>query len=286
MQLVKTTTSDKLILSGLYQKGDKSKPAVIHTHGFYGDFYANQFTHNLFDYFKSKNQAFITVQNRGTGIQTEFLTTDGEGQILGSFYERLEDSHIDITAWINYLKTIGYAKFVLMGHSLGTIKSIRYLFEGEYKDLITNLILLAPFDKNGFIEDFTNGKAKDYLVEAEKAITEGKGREQVPQSFEYFPVSYQTFASWYNQSELSCMFDFYRHKNYNYPILNKINIPVKIIVGDKDEFLYIPKYNNLGQVKQVLNNNIKNLSLHILPGCGHSFRGFEGELVERLVLDL
>jgi predicted alpha/beta hydrolase family esterase len=34
----------------------------------------------------------------------------------------------------------------LQGHSLGTFKIVRYLFEGKYADKINKLILLAPFD--------------------------------------------------------------------------------------------------------------------------------------------
>ena len=53
-----------------------------------------------------------------------------------------------------YLQKIqGYSEFILAGHSLGTIKSVRYLFEGEYADTIRSLILLAPFDKMDILKN-------------------------------------------------------------------------------------------------------------------------------------
>ena len=69
--------------------------------------------------------------------------------------ELLEEAHLDISAWIKFLLDEGYQEIILQGHSLGTIKVIRYLFEGEYKNKISKLILLAPFEKHALPPDLS-----------------------------------------------------------------------------------------------------------------------------------
>src|SRR5689334_141118 len=143
--LVQTTTKDNLILSGLYSFGDKNKEAIIFIHGFGTDFYTHKFPQEIGDALNSNQNAYVLAQNRGTGLFTEFVSGDrSKGIYLGSYYEKIDDAHLDISAWINYLKAEGYTKFILMGHSLGTIKSVRYLYEGDFANEISRLILLAP----------------------------------------------------------------------------------------------------------------------------------------------
>jgi len=277
--LVQTVTSDDLILSGFYTSGDKSKPANIFIHGFTSDFYSHKFFNEAIKALNKDNNCAIAIQTRGTGIYTEFLKGNWlDGVNIGSYYEKLEEANLDISAWIDFLMAQGYTSFNLIGHSLGTIKSVRYLFEGKYKNNINSLVLLAPFDKNGYIIRHSGDKFKTRLQDVEEQIKAGKGQEIVPSDYEDYPISYDTYKSWYAQDELSCMFDFYKGDNYNYPILSQIKIPVQIIVGDKDEYFYINEFNNLNQVKSILNNHISNLKLDIINGADHCYVGYEHQV--------
>lgn len=283
--LVQTSTSDNLLLSGFLTDGDKNKPVNILIHGFTSDFYSHKFFHEIANNLLENNQASISIQTRGTGMKTEFILSDrSDGVNIGSFFEKIEEAHLDITAWIKYLTGIGYSKFNLIGHSLGTIKATRYLFEGEHKSLINKLILLAPFDKNGYIIRHSSSQFNFRLADVEKQIQNGRGSEIVPPEYEDYPVSYNTYKSWYVQDDLSCMWDFYKGESYDFPILNQIDIPVQIIVGTKDEYLFMPEFNNLDEVKKILTANIKNLKLNLLENCMHTYVGFEKE-VAKLVLE-
>ena len=97
-------------------------------------------------------------------------------------------------------------------------------------------------------------------------------------------MSYQNFVSWYDESELGSMFDFYKYGKYDFPTLKKINIPVQVIVGDKDEYFYIPELSTIEDAKNALIENLKNLELNILSGSVHTYIGFEKEVAE-LVTD-
>lgn len=277
IELVQTETPDNLILSGLYSEGDKEKEAVILVHGFTSDFYSHKFFHTIQKTFHEKGIASVAIQNRGTGLYTEFLKKGRNDAVyIGSYYEKLEEAHLDITGWINFLKDKGYSKIVLAGHSLGTIKAVRYLFEGEHVDMVSRLILLAPFDKNSYLQKKSGDEWKKHVEIAKQKIAEGKEEETIPNTFDDFPMTYRTFYSWYLDSDLSNMFDFYRGDSYNFPTLNKIDIPVQIIVGDSDDFFYIEPFSTLESTKKILEENIKNLDLKIVEGSGHTFIGFEG----------
>lgn len=281
--LVQTITSDNIILNGLYNPGSKEKSAVIMIHGFTSDFYSHKFFHTIQESLTSSNICNVAVQTRGTGIRTEFIYADRhDGTYIGSFYEKLDEAHLDISAWIEFLKEEGHDRIILLGHSLGTIKSVRYLFEGKYKDIVQKLVLLAPFDKNGYIERCTKGKWKEYVQIANQKISEGLGDEIIPEGYDDYAMSYQNYASWYEDSELSNMWDFYRYGEYDYPILNQIDIPVQVVVGDVDDCYYIPDFCTLKDAGKALSENIKDLDLHIIPGSGHTYVGYENMITEKV----
>ena len=276
---IQVFTSDDIKLSGLVSHGSTDKTAYIFIHGFETDFYSYDFYHAISQKLSAQGNLCILAQHRGTGLHTEFIKKDGSDAYIGSLHEKIEEAHLDISAFIEYLVNEGFQKIGLIGHSLGTIKVVRYLFEGKYKDKIESLILLAPFDKNAWIQRKSQDKWKDYLKVAEQKITEGKGEEVVPlPDYEDYPVTYNTFASWYNQSDISCMWDFYR-KDYDFPILRQINVPVKVILGSKDEFMDFPEFgvsqqSALDKTKEV----VKNSQTVLLNGSDHVYRGFEDQL--------
>lgn len=280
--LVQTITRDNLHLSGLYIEGDKNKSAVILIHGFTSDFYSHKFFHTIQESLNNDNFASVAIQTRGTGLHTEFLKGD-DGIFLGSYYEKLEEAHYDISGWINFLMNEGYSRFILAGHSLGTLKSVRYLFEGEYKDSVEKLVLLAPFDKNGYIERKTNGLWHDHLKIAKKKIEEGKEEELVTKEAEDYSITFRTYYSWYVEEDLNLIWDFYR-KDYLSPILQKIKIPVKIIVGSDDEFFYIKELGSTFEsTSEYLKSNIENLDLFIVQGAGHIYNGYEDEVADEVL---
>lgn len=280
---IQVVTEDKFKLSGLYKEGDKNKEAVILIHGFTSDFYSHKFYHTIAEKLEDQGNAIVLAQTRGTGIQTELIKVNNDAEYLGSYFEKIEDAHLDISAFIEFLINEGYTKIVLAGHSLGTVKSVRYLFEGKHNDKITKLVLLAPFDKNAFMQVKAPNKWHEFIEIAKKKIDEGNGREIVPvPEWEDFAMSYTTFYSWYRQDDLSCIWDFYR-KDYDFPTLQKINVPVKIIVGDKDDFFV---YKQLGTTYDdainVFTKYINNSETVLIKGAVHTYLDHEDEVANEV----
>jgi predicted alpha/beta-fold hydrolase len=97
-RLVQVNTSDGLYLHGYYVPTQDKKTALLHIHGFEGNFYENNFIYVLADELEKNNIAFLTVNTRGNGSKTDFNTVSGELRYIGGFKELLEEAHLDISA--------------------------------------------------------------------------------------------------------------------------------------------------------------------------------------------
>jgi len=281
--LVRVKTEDKLFLRGLYVGGNKNKPAIINIHGFQGDFFNQEFGIKIAKKLKENGFGFVSIQNRGSGIETEIYAENPEGVIYGgSDFELLEEAYLDIDAWIQFLLDEGYKSVILEGHSLGTYKVTWYLIEGKYADKVEKLILLAPFDIMQLLEDATKGKWPEYLKIAEQKVKEGKGREIIPEYFLDVRMSYQTYVSHHAQNDIEKMFAVH-DKSYTFPLINKIHIPVKIIVGDQDPYFHPANLDNPQEAMEILLRNIKNSEGKLIKGSKHIYEGYEDQVADEVL---
>ena len=280
-KLIQITSLDGLFLHGYSSPSEDKKVGVIYIHGMEGNFYQDNYVYPLLNEFEEKNIGFLGVNNRGNGKETDFNTTDGKGRRIGSRYEILEEAHLDITPCVKFLVDEGYGEIVLMGHSAGTVKAVRYLFEGELKDKVNKLILLSPIDPLGFRLSKGRKNIEDFLKKAQIKVDEGKGDEIVTPDFDHDILSYNTFISWYKRDDLGRMFEFCSPE-YDFPILKKINITTKIITGSKDEYLHPSNPEHPEEAMDILLKNIPNSSGKIIEGAVHSFKPHEDIMVKEV----
>ncbi len=258
-ELIQTHTGDNLILSGLFSKGDKDKPVVIHLHGYCGDFYTNVFIHKIAEELYRIGVGFVSAQHRGTGCRTELYKYPygSGGRDIGSFYEKLEEAGLDIDAWIEELQRQGYSRFILQGHSLGTTKVAQYCLSGKYKNLVEKVILLAPFDKDSVLIDAAkeiNMTLDEQKLQAQKMIDEGKGDQLSLYGKDDVPHSFANFLSWAMFPEIEDQ-------------VEKIAIPLLSVAGDKDEYLRDVR---------------KRLKTILIIDADHGFTGKEEELAKEI----
>jgi len=273
-QLVQTTTSDGLYLHGYYSPTSDKKVAFLHIHGFEGNFYENNFVHVLADTLEKANIPFLSANTRGNASDQDFNTVQGKYKRIGARNEQLEEAHLDISAWMKLLIKEGYKTIVLQGHSLGTIKVIRYLFEGKYKNKVNKLILLAPFDKKALMDISGRKDIKGLLKKARLKVKQGKGDELITKEFEDIKLCYKTFISWYKQDDFGRMFEFCS-PNYDFPILQQIKIPTKIIVGSKDEYFHLSNPKNPQEALDLMLKRIPQSEGEIIKGAVHSYKPYE-----------
>lgn len=162
------------------------------------------------------------------------------------------------------------------------MKIVRYLFEGKYLDKIEKLVLLAPFDIMQLLENATKGKWKEYLKIAERKVNEGKGMEIIPEYFLDVKMSYQTYISHHKQDDFVRM-SAVHDRNYSFPLLSKINIPVKIIVGTNDPYFHPANPANPKEALDTFLKNIKNSEGKLIKGAYHGYEGYEDEVAEEVL---
>ena len=172
-----------------------------------------------------------------------------------------------------------------MGHSLGTIKCMRYMSEGALADYISKLILLAPFDKNAFIQARAGDVLEGLLAAAKLKIDEGLGHKVVPvPEFEDYPVTWQTFYSWYQDTELNKVWDFWRGEGYDFPILARVKQPIMVALGSEDQFVDFPQFDvSARSALNLIADKAQKPKTCLFEGCGHSFTGFEDQLAAQVI---
>ncbi len=94
----------------------------------------------------------------------------------GSAYENLEDCVADLDAAIGFLKQRGYKRFILIGHSLGAIKSIIYQGTQRRSDIASIVSCSAP--KQFYSERVERQpKFRELIATAEQMVEDGKSEE-------------------------------------------------------------------------------------------------------------
>lgn len=280
-RLLQVTTADGLYLHGYYSPAVVKKTAVLYIHGMNGNFYELDFVQVLADFFEINRVGFLVGNNRGNGKDTDFKTVDGKLRRIGSRYELIEEANLDISAWIKVLIDEGYQEIILLGHSAGTIKAVRYLFEGELADKVTKLILLAPIDPLGGRLAHGRNDIEKFLEKARAKIDAGKGEELIMPEFDHDILSYQSFSSWYRRDDLGRMFEFCA-PDYDFPVLKKIKIATLIITGSRDEYFNPSNLKTREEAMKILLKNIPISKGKIIEGSGHCFEGFEKEIVKAI----
>lgn len=94
----------------------------------------------------------------------------------GSAYENLEDCLPDFDGALEFLKEKGYRRYVLIGHSLGAIKSIIYQGTRRRSDVVGIVSCSAP---RQFYSERVARQAgfREVIEKAEAMVAEGKGEE-------------------------------------------------------------------------------------------------------------
>jgi pimeloyl-ACP methyl ester carboxylesterase len=97
----------------------------------------------------------------------------------GSAYENLEDCLPDLDAALDFLKARGYRRYMLIGHSLGAIKSIIYQGTRQRADVAGIVSCSAP--RQFYSERVARQPGFRELIEkAEAMIAEGKSEDLIP----------------------------------------------------------------------------------------------------------
>lgn len=272
--IVRITTKDRLELHGLlFEPSKRTTNALVHVHGWVGNFYENKFIDYITREAISRGFAFLTFNNRGAGIINDFIKrekTKIEYIRIGGSLEEFEDCVLDIKAAVNFLSEKGYKKIILQGHSLGCQKITFYKYKTR-DQRIKSLILLAPVDDIPFTKRRLKNNYAKALDVAKEMVKKSKSNNPVPKWVAFYPLlNAKMFLSVADPKSASGkIFDY----SGELEEIKNMNCPILAIFGSNDEYQSNPD----GKLK-ILKENVEDCDIKLVQGAGHGFVGFEGEL--------
>src|SRR5207247_6347435 len=117
--------------------------AAILLHGVASNFYISSTFEPLIPKLQEFGLAVLSVNTRGH--DSVFGASLGNvRRRFGAAHELVGDCRLDIAAWIDFLKSRGHRKVVLIGHSLGAIKAIYFQAHEKGADLVAVIAVSPP----------------------------------------------------------------------------------------------------------------------------------------------
>jgi pimeloyl-ACP methyl ester carboxylesterase len=265
-RLLDFTTSDHQTLHGLLftPRDHKCDLALLLVHGVAMNFYLPPLATFGQALATSGHHCFV-VNTRGH----DWINRAGADlfDFCGATYERLEDSAQDLDGALERLGREGYKRFVLVGHSLGCIKSLLYQGTRQRTDVIGVISCSCP-------KQFYSARAADQpefkaiMEQAEALVAEGEGK---------------TFL-WAKASGADALFSaatyvnkYGKHENNDVRgHAARLGCPHLVIAGGA-EHPFFPEY--AGELAQA---GGADAAYKIVPGANHFYHGHEAEVINIL----
>ncbi len=275
--IVQVQTVDGLALHGLLTEPPQTAGTIaIHIHGAAGSFYGNSYFDALTHALVASGIAYLSTNNRGSGVYELEKGTVYHGVSL----ERFEDSVLDIDAWISFALRKGYKDVVLEGHSYGTEKIVYYMTKGKYREDVRGVILFGFSDNVGSQAKYEQEIGRDFAREARELARRGEGFRLLDDVFGLcgeLPISAQTYLDCFtDHSENAIALPLRQGRDLT--LFQAIHVPILAVIGDQEdsEYTVIP----IGEAIELLKSENALAEVCQIAQCNHGFAGKETELAE------
>lgn len=268
-------TQDGITLDGIViQPKRKSKTALIWLHGLTSSFYFSQtLIKKLSDECQAAHIGYFKFNMRGHDIVAR-----GHEGLLGTLFEKFEDSVYDIRAIIRFARSLGYKDIILAGHSTGANKAVYYLHKTKDR-YVKGLVLLGAL--NDIAAETQRVGKKEFLKNVRLAKNLQKKNPSAFFESKGFLFTANRYLSLHMPRTAEDVFPYYDQKA-QWKELASIRIPISLIIGSRDEYLGIPlkKYIEAFRVHAA---STKAFSSAIIKGANHSFRNQEYALTRAIM---
>jgi pimeloyl-ACP methyl ester carboxylesterase len=180
VELVRTVTRDGLRLDGALAAATSESAkatAAILLHGVAGNFYTSSTFEPLIPKLQSLGIAALPINTRGH--DSVFGASQGNvRRRLGAAYETVDDCRHDVVAWVEFLKSRGYERIVLIGHSLGAIKAVYAQTYEKFPEVAAVVAVSGPrLSYSAFMNATESSVFFESYSTAERMVKEGRGEE-------------------------------------------------------------------------------------------------------------
>jgi len=283
MKNLKANTSDGLILSGQLFESENKENIIINVHGMAGDTYIDAFYPAMEEDYPVNGWSFLSGENRGTHVVTQFNTTDGNIKNIGDAFEKFEDCIYDIQAWVDKAKELGYKRIWLQGHSLGPLK-VAYYIDNTPNHGIEGLIWLSPSDMIGLVnseEDHLDHQI--CLTQAQEFVANGNGDRLLEHLiFGCYILSANSYINLFGKDSKMNIFNYKGEEGWE--IVKNINIPVISFTGTNDDGIMsvIEPHEAMRVLESKLVNSPKKKTI-VYEGADHGFEGFGNDITKEVL---
>ena len=272
-ELVRIKTQDNLELHGiLFEPNQKSTTALIHVHGWTGNFYEDIFIECIAKALISK-VALLTFNTRGAGHVQEFIKRKSskiDYVKIGGSLEIFEDCILDIGSAIHFLSRRGYKSVILQGHSTGCQKVTFYKYKIQDKR-VKGLILLEPTDDPSIVKKMLGKRYSKALEIAQEMIKDGRENKPMPISIQFGTMlSAQKFLSISDPNTIEGRLFNYSGKLKE---IREIKCPVLAVFGSNTEYQKNPV-----KSLEILKRKMKRCDTTLIRDTNHWFVNHETEL--------
>lgn len=229
-EIVSVVTQDKVKLDGFYSQCAEPKSiamqsvdAAVIVHGLSGNFYQSRLLKHFAQELCKAGMGILLVNTRGH----DYLNSTprmGRATTMGAAMEIIDECRFDLTAWTDFLVQQGHQRILLLGHSLGAIKSLYCQAHQPH----LNVVGIAAFSATKLSYDSllssTGGdRFSHWLGVAQQMVSNGDGQQLL---FVDFP-----FPTWMSA-------DAYLNKygdgdRYNWlSFMDRIDVPSLTVFGE------------------------------------------------------
>lgn len=292
-RLVSFRAADGVGLSGiLFSPRRAGTDAVVFLHG-NGDssVFRSSRTNVLARAFFDNGIAFFAFDNRGSGLLHWLKRKDGEETEYltgGMTQELIRDCRHDIDGALRLVRTLGYRRIHLAGHSTGANKIVLYHYL-KPRNPISGYMLLAPGDDTGlYYRALGSRRFERALERCRREIESGRGDRPAPPGWSPFPMSYRSLYDTLDPDGDYNIFPFLDEierlnlsKKPRFREFASIRKRVLVAYGTEDEFCY----GDVIRCTEILREHSgapARLRTEIFEGADHGFHGRQQDLAESL----
>jgi len=182
-ELIRTQAADGLRLDGALFSSTSGPPrqlavdAALCLHGVGANFYTSSTLDGIRSTLLNLGLSVAMVNTRGH--DTVYMASLAMGRRRqGAAYETVDDSRLDIAAWVKLLQQRGMQRILLVGHSLGAIKAV-YAQSLEQFEGVVGVVAISPprLSHQAFMNSLESSVYFASLSTAEDLIRAGKPNE-------------------------------------------------------------------------------------------------------------
>ncbi len=279
VDLIHVTTADGHRLHGALElptpaQDRSSSPPVdawLCIHGTGSNFYSASTLAGLTPALLAGGAAVLRANTRGHDL---ISAGPAARRLQGSAFERVNESPLDLAAWVNLLKQRGFARIALLGHSLGAVKAI-FSLAAESRPDIAALVAVSPphLSYAHFCESPRAEAFRRQFALAEEHVRAGHGDTLL---YVDFPLAtYVTAAGYVDR--------YGPGEQYNVlPLLDRVGCPTLVTYGSAEVQADVA-FRGMPEAVQELSTAGRSLQVAVIAGADHIYTGCHDILSGRIL---